>query len=208
MLKKRLTIILCILSILLFGVIFSWIHYLTSNYYITECYENYSNNTSTQIKDTGNFNTTHTVNMPLTTKTSCTNMCINAICSKTKEQCLSDVDCVGCQPYIPVSKISTTNINGNNDSGKMTVGVTPTFSKLTTDIGTQSKLYSPHKLDRSPQANFGINTWIHSFNEGSNLFNNRYNLDKSNTMINYPKRFNVTGDFLDNGPLESNAYLH
>lgn len=206
MLQKRSNLFLCILSILLLGVIFSWIHYLTRNNYIKECYENYYNNTFAPIKDTGNFNTTHTVNLPLTTKTSCTNMCINARCSKTKEQCLSDIDCPGCQPYTPVSNVDPTNINGSNSSGKMTVGVTPTFSKLTSDIGTQSKIYSRNNIDRAPQANFGINTWSSSFNEGSNLFNKRYNLDNSNT-INYPKRFNVTGDFLDNGPLASNASL-
>jgi len=202
---------LFILCILLIWFIFSWIHFLTTNNYIKECYENYYNNTFAPIKDRGDFTTTHTVNMPLTTKFSCTNMCINSRCSKTKEQCLSDVDCPGCQPYFPFSKSNTTNtpnINGENESGKMTVGVTPTFSTLTTDIGTQSKLYTTDKLSRAPQANFGINTWGSSFNEGEKLFNNRYNLDNSNTMVNYPKRFTVTGEFLNNGPLASNSYLH
>lgn len=48
MLQKRSTLFLCILSILLLGVIFSLIHYLTTNNYITKCYENYYNNTFAQ----------------------------------------------------------------------------------------------------------------------------------------------------------------
>jgi len=187
-----------ILIILLLVGIFSWIHYLFKNNYIIECYEN------ALSPDKGDFTTTHTVNLPLTTNFSCSNMCINARCSKTKEQCLSDIDCPGCQPYAGFSKSTTHDIIGENDSGKLTVGVTPTYSTLTTDIGTKSKLYT----NRAPQANFGINTWNSSFNEGNKLFNKRYNLDDLNTKVNYPKRFNVTGNFLDNGPLASNADLH
>lgn len=75
-----------LIILLLFGI-FSWIHYLFKNNYIIECYEN------ALSSDKGDFTTTHTVNLPLTTNFSCSNMCINARCSKTKEQCLSDIDC-------------------------------------------------------------------------------------------------------------------
>jgi hypothetical protein len=194
MLQQKMKMSILII-LLLFGI-FSWIHYLFKNNYIIECYEN------ALSSDKGDFTTTHTVNLPLTTNFSCSNMCINARCSKTKEQCLSDIDCPGCQPYAGFSKPITHDIIGENDSGKLTVGVTPTYSTLTTDIGTKSKLY------RAPRANFGINTWDSSFNEGNKLFNKRYNLDDLNTSVNYPKRFNVTGNFLDNGPLASNADLH
>jgi len=194
MLKKNIKVLLVLLSILLFFLIFRWIHYLITHNYIREYYTDLKS----QVKDTDGFTTSQTVDLPLTTKFSCTNMCINARCSKSKEQCLSDIDCPGCQPYIPpFSKFLTKDIVGNNASGKMTVGPTPTYSVLTTDIGTQSTLYLPNNLKGPPHANFGINTWKNSFSEQSKLFNNRYNLDNKETQNNYAEIYTVTGEFMN-----------
>jgi len=104
---------------------------------------------------------------------------------------------------------STANVPGENDAGKLTWGVTPTYSTLTTDIGTQAKLFTSNKdkLEAAPQASFGVNTWITAFNGGQQLFDERYKPAGLKFMPNYEKRYSATGQFIDDGPLASNAYL-
>jgi hypothetical protein len=156
-----------------------------------------------------NTQTTHTVNLPLTTTFSCTNMCINARCSKTGQQCLSDIDCPGCQPFVPPLPPAKDNVPGNNNAGKLTAGVTPSYSTLTTDIGTQAKLYGngEYQFEPAPQANFGTNVWRSAFNQENKLFDKRYKPRGLPNMPDYSKRYSVTGEFIDEGPLSSNAYF-
>jgi hypothetical protein len=156
-----------------------------------------------------NSQTTHTVDLPLTTTVSCTNMCINARCSKTGQQCLSDIDCPGCQPFVPPLPPAKDNIPGNDDAGKMTGGVTPSYSVLTNDIGTQAKLYrdGEYQFESAPQANFGTNVWRSSFDQDRNLFDKRYKPTGLPNMPEYSKRYSITGEFMDEGPLSSNDYF-
>jgi len=153
--------------------------------------------------------TTHTVDLPLTTKFSCTNMCINARCSKTGQQCLSDIDCPGCQPFVPPLPPAKDNVPGNDDSGKMTGGMTPSYSVLTNDIGTKATLYrdGEYQFDSAPQANFGTNVWRSSFNQERNLFDKRYKPRGLPNMPEYSNRYSITGEFMDEGPLSSNDYF-
>jgi len=196
--------------VLLFGV-FKYIHYLTSKKYIVECFDS----DLAIYRDTGSPTTNHTVDLPLTTKFGCKNFCgPPARCAITGEQCMADIDCRGCNPYGPDFKPPTTkNVPGDNDAGKLTWGVTPRYSTLTTDIGTQAKLYNDNKtnkpnLSKPAQANFGINTWITAFDGGQQLFDERYKPAGLQFMPNYDKRYSLSGDFIDDGPLASNAYLH
>jgi hypothetical protein len=206
--KQYITIILALISIVLLILIFNYIKYLITNGYYVECFDS----NIALYKDTGSPTTNHTVDLPLTTTYSCKNFCAPATarCAITGEQCMADIDCPGCNPYGPTLKPqSTINIPGNNDAGKLTWGVTPTYSTLTTDIGTQAKLFASNKtkLDRPPQASFGVNTWITAFNGGQTLFDERYKPAGLKFMPNYNKRYTTTGLFIDDGPLASNAYL-
>jgi len=136
---------------------------------------------------------TNTVNLPLTTTYSCKNFCgPTARCSITGQQCFADIDCPGCQPYVPpLTPEQSAVIPGDNDAGNMTAGLTPNYSSLTSDIGTRAAI-----------ADFGTNVWRSSFNESSSEFNKRY---KPEDTTKYPERYTLTGEFVDDGPFPSNS---
>ena len=188
-----------ILSFILLMGLLLWTTYLTKNHiHICESF-------LTNQKNGPNYS--HTVNQPINTTISCKNVCGPlARCSITGEQCTSDVDCYGCQrkinKYIPF----LSEYRGQNDAGKETSGVTPTYSTLTTDIGTRAKLYNK-LLVNPPQYNTGVNTWQKKFNEGQYFYDKRYYPGNMQYAPNYPKRKTLSGEFEDDGPLASNAYL-
>jgi hypothetical protein len=179
---------------------FYWIDYLSINKYIVESFQQLNNSTS------------HTVDLPLTTTYSCKNMCgPQARCSITGQQCTADIDCPGCQPKISGVKTQsgTKNVPGNNDAGKLTVGVTPQYSPLTSDMGTKALKISGKEFSKTPSPTFGINTWRDDFDAEQKLFDKRYKPPNDiEFMPSYPPRYSVTGDFLENGPLASNATLN
>jgi hypothetical protein len=206
--NKYIAVILALVSILLLIGVFNYIDYLAQNGYYKECFDS----NISLYRDTGSPTTTHTVDLPLTSTYSCQNFCAPATarCAITGEQCMADIDCRGCNPYGPAFSQSTAYVPGQNDAGKLTSGVTPNYSKLTTDIGTQAKLFTSNKkkLDKPVEANFGVNTWVSSFDGNQKLFNERYRPAGLQYMPNYDKRYSVTGQFVDDGPLASNAYLN
>jgi len=216
--KKQYKLFLIIISLILLVSLFKLIHYLSINKYIVECFEkmNTTKNTDTSNKDVSNKNitdnTNHTVNLPLNTSYSCKNFCgPTARCSITGQQCLADIDCPGCQPYVPPTnskKIDSENIEGNDDAGKLTVGTTPTYSVLTTDIGTKANLFPDKKFAKAPSADFGINIWRKDFNEDEKMFDKRYKPKNLEYMPTYPQRYSLTGEFMEEGPLASNAVLN
>ena len=195
-------IFLGIFSILLLVGTFMYIHYLTTNNYISEPF--YAN----IMDDRGLPDTNHTVNLPLTTTYSCQNSCgPTSRCVVTGQQCMADIDCPGCNSYkgLPRSDMA---IRGNNDAGILTNGVTPKYSSLTTDIGTQAKLYvsNKDKLSKPAMPNFGVNTWITGFNASMREFNKRYRPYGMQFTPDYKKRYTLTGEFINEGPLPANAY--
>jgi hypothetical protein len=208
--NKYTVIILALISFFLLMGVFKYINYLFKNGYFVECFDS----NIALYQDTGSPTTSHTVDLPLTSTYSCKNFCAPATarCAITGEQCMADIDCRGCNPYGPYIKPqSTANVPGENDAGKLTWGVTPTYSTLTTDIGTQAKLFSSNKGElnsKPPQASFGVNTWINAFNGGQKLFDDRYKPAGLKFMPNYDDRYTTTGLFVDQGPLASNAYLN
>ena len=167
--------------------------------------------------------TSHTVNLPLNTTYSCENMCgPQNRCSISGEQCTSDVDCYGCQP--PPKKeialtpdvggqnkaVSTYDVGGQNDAGKLTGGVTPTYSTLTTDIGSRAALIHGHDTNIEPVQYFnGVDQWRNAFDRGMEMYDKRYNsqVESLSYLPHYPNRPTLSGQFIDNGPLASNAYL-
>lgn len=187
-------IFLPLFALILLFLIFYTIHYLVKEKYIVECFSNQENSS-----------TSHTVNLPLNTTYSCQNFCgPTARCAITGQQCFTDVDCPGCQPYSPPLPKTKDCIPGNDDAGKLTVGVTPTYSPLTTGFGTREKIITKDMNSRPAQPNFGVNTWQQSFNEGQELFNKRYKPNQLQYMPNYPPMYSITGEFIGDGPLPSN----
>ena len=207
--KEKFILFLAIISFILLVIVFKWIRYLSVNDYIFYSHgplnkEGFGN---AYISDgyTGNQQT-NTVNLPLNTKYSCKNMCgPTSRCSISGQQCLADIDCPGCQPYSPpLSKSATTNTPGDNDSGKLTVGVTPDYSSLTSGYGTKERIITKDLYGQPAQANFGYDTWGSTFNEGQVLFNKRYKPNQLPYMPNYPPMYSITGEFIGDGPLPSN----
>ena len=193
-------IIWALIIIVLLYLVFNMIHFLSSEGYIIECFTNGSLQESS--------NTSHTVDLPLTTTYSCQNFCSpTSRCAITGQQCFTDIDCLGCQPSTPFSNDSNKAqgcIPGNNDAGKLTVGVTPQYSSLTSGYGTQKAIITDKLYGKPSKANFGVDTWRKSFDEGQELFNRRYKPNQLQYMPNYPPMYSVTGEFLGDGPLPSN----
>ena len=197
--KLNLKMIFMILSVFLLIIIYNWIDYLVQNSYITEGF-----------KDTGSPETSHTVNLPLTTTYSCKNFCgPQSRCSFTGHQCTSDIDCPGCQPYVPpLTNSEIIEVPGDNDAGKLTVGVTPSYSPLTTDIGTRATVLAKYDPDtKPPMPNFGENTWEKPYQEDEQLFFNKYKPPTLTDMPNYDERYTMTGIFKNDDPYASNATL-
>jgi len=215
--NRNLNIILAIISVVLIFGIFYWFHYLIKNNYI-HFTEGFDANAQI-IRDKNTPETSHMVNIPLTTTFSCKNKCgPQSQCSITREQCTSDVDCYGCQPVIDEPQKYEFNVRGQNDAGSLTYNATPKYSALTTDIGTRAAFFKKpngksSEYSKVPEVYYGEDTWLKSFNEEEKIVDEeiayKYSTEPSKYtyLPTYPTRPSVTGAFADNGPLASNAYL-
>ena len=208
--KKYKTIGIVLFCLTLFAVLFKWIDYLTTNNFIIEQFSNNFGNVS--------GNTNHRVDLPLTTTYSCNNFCgPTSICSITGQQCLTDVDCSGCNPEsdpisynygsTSTSTSTSTSILGDNDAGKLTFGSTSPYSPLTSGYGTKQRVITSNMYSKPITPNFGTNNWSVAFKETDSLFNKRYKPEKLKFMPNYPERYSLTGDFIVDGPFASNATI-
>jgi len=183
--------------------IFKWIDYLSKNDYIMECFT-----TPGPIAEKYDGSTSHTVDLPLTTTYSCQNFCgPTSRCSITGQQCFTDIDCPGCQPYSPPLPTGGKDIPGDSDAGKLTWGVTPQYSPLTNGYGTYQALVTPNPFAKPGMANFGVDVWSDGFDDGMKLYDKRYKPPQLKYMPDYPKRYSMTGGFIEDGPFASNATL-
>jgi len=167
---------------------------------------NYCNN----IRENFSNDYSHTVNLPINTTYSCKNMCgPQARCSITGEQCTSDIDCFGCKAVKNEKKVITTDVLGVNEAGKLTFNNTPTYSTLTTDIGTRANLYNENNLN-PPKYFQGVDQWTNTFDIGNKLYDKRYNpgIEILPFLPKYPERVTLSGEFIDNGALASNEYIN
>jgi hypothetical protein len=194
--KKQLNILIFgIISILLLSGIFVWIDFLATNNYIREAFDSNSPEYS------------HTVNMPLTTTTSCQNFCgPSARCAITGQQCTSDIDCPGCQPQNSKDTKPAKTVPANDDAGKLSFNQTPQYSPLTSDFGTKSRLITHNKFSKTPGLSIN-NSWIDDFNESQKEFDKQYKPRGMTNEPDYQVRYSLSGDFKDEGPFASNAYL-
>lgn len=210
--KKCKTIGLVLFCLVLIAWLFKWIDYLTTNDFIIEQFSNNFGNISGKQSNT--------VDLPLTTTYSCNNFCgPTSVCSITGQQCLSDVDCSGCNPESdPISynygsssssssTSTSTSILGDNDAGKLTFGSTSPYSSLTSGYGTTQRVITSNMYSKPITPNFGTNNWSVAFKETDSLFNKRYKIGKLKFMPNYPERYSLTGEFVVDGPFASNATI-
>ena len=202
-LKKYNYIFLALFCVVLLFFIFQWIGFLSINKYIVECF------TLGPIAEDMNGSTSHSVDLPLTTKYSCNNFCgPTSRCSITGQQCTADIDCPGCQPYVPPLPKSNDFIPGNDDAGKLTAGVTPQYSPLTTGYGTREKVVTNNLYSKPLNPSFGVNTWFPQFQQENDIFDKRYKPSHQQNMPNYPQRYSLTGQFIDDGPFASNSEMY
>lgn len=162
------------------------------------------------LVDRGQPDTSHTVNLPINDPQSCKNRCMVGRCSATGQQCIADVDCPGCNPYRNSDPFDVKQplILGNDDAGKLTPGMTPRYSSLTTDIGTQARVFDKANEDKpAMQANFGPNMWGFSAGFAQDLFNKRYRPTPGQYEFspNYSAQPTTTGMFLNKEPLAANV---
>lgn len=202
--KTNFTIFMMILSFVLLILIYNWIRYLTDNKYIVECF------TNTQYNSPSITQYSHTVDLPLTTTFSCKNFCSpTSRCAITGQQCLSDIDCPGCQASIPSVKPSEQKCAyANDDAGKLTFTATPQYSPLTTGYGTKSAIISKDVFSKPAEANFGTDVWSSGYKQSLTLFNKRYKPPATKYTPDYPPVYSLSGYFKEEGPLPANAYLH
>jgi hypothetical protein len=189
--------VLFIAAFVLLYIIFMWIHYLVSNDYVREHFTS---------------GTSDSVDLPLTTTYSCKNFCgPTARCVITGQQCFTDIDCPGCQKVIPpvTTRSGGDNIMipGDNDAGKLTWGVTPQYSVLTSGYGTHERVVTEDLYEKPAQANFGVNTWRSAFDQEEELFYKRYKPNGLEYMPKYRHTYTLTGEFVTDGPLPANAPL-
>lgn len=198
-------ILIALICLLLFVGIFKWINYLVNNKFVKLIIEGFDTNTQA-IRDTGDSSTSHNVDVPLTTTSSCKNMCGPPNrCSITGEQCSSDIDCTGCQPVIPPDTPNTgENIVGNDDAGKLS-SLALNYSPLTTGFGTQARIYTEDKFSKPAMPNLGRDTWSDKFIKGRKLFDDRYKPSGLKNMPSYSDSYSITGQFVDEGPIPANA---
>ena len=159
------------------------------------------------FRNTYDVNKSSTVDLPINTRYSCSNVCgpLNR-CSITGEQCSSDVDCYGCQVTSESSFIHSNNVEPNNEAGKLTSSFTPTYSILTTDIGTNAK--QTNSNDIPVQYFKGVDMWRDSFDKGMSLFVEKSDANAGNFITfspTYPKRTTLSGDFTVVEPPASNS---
>lgn len=187
-----------IVTICLFILLMWATGYMFRNHYISE------NFTS---------GTTHNVNLPLTTTTSCKNMCgPPGRCSITGTQCLSDIDCYGCRPNTSPDLSNTFLLEnkfviGDDDAGKKSY-LAPMYSPLTHDISYNAKVMISDPYSAPPEAYPGFDVWTSKAADMREIYDFTYlPSDDTPYMSKYPMRYSVTGQFRNTGPFASNASL-
>lgn len=193
------------------------------------------NNRTENFSDLGLFGTNHTVNLPLNTTYECENKCMPpARCSITGEQCQTDIDCCGCNPF--TKQIGEIEEEEGGEEGKieegeegegeeriqLVEGFTPFElssaygSSSTSNIVEDDTMIPAKELYSIPPKYFlGIDTWTPIYYQGAKLFNDkhdpniqraRYPEYKPKDQLKYPTRATLSGLFIDNGPLTINDY--
>jgi hypothetical protein len=225
---NKTNILLAALCILFAWLIINWFRYLINNYYILKGtgtvtmkgIEGFESNIYSSIAyDNPNTPlTTHSVDLPINTNYTCSNFCnpSTATCSKTGQQCSTDVDChqYGCESLLKPPTIKQVDKvedgpTSDNDAGILTYNQTPQYSVLTTDIGTNATVINKDAELVRPYE--GIPVWEETYDKQAQMINDelayKYSAapEQYRTAPFYPVATTITGVFYDIGPTPSNA---
>ena len=78
-------------------------------------------------------------------------------------------------------------------------------------VGIYTSLYLMSRTEgftpSPPMANFGTNIWRSPFDNSLHEFDKRYKIKEIQGILKYPNHYTVTGEFIDDGPLEWNHPL-
>ena len=131
---------------------------------------------SAVYKDMGLGDTNHTVNLPINTTYECENKCMPpARCSITGEQCSSDIDCCGCNPYVE--------------------GFTSSMNDITSTTFENPPQYFKGIDMWSDSFNYGAEL----YNKQHNPLLQTARYGQNNILLNYPDRQTLSGDFTESG---------
>ena len=234
---NKTNILLAGLCVLFAWLIINWFRYLVNNYFIldgTNKIEGFeaniynssnsdlqssSNNLQSSYDNPNTPLTTHSVDLPINTNFTCSNVCgPTARCSKSGQQCSTDVDCYnnGCQSLLkPPTKKQVENVEdepeADYDAGILTYNQTPQYSSLTTDIGTEATVIN--KNAELPRPYQGLPVWEQTYNKQAQMEDDKlaYKYSASpeqyRTAPFYPVATTITGVFYDIGPTPANASI-
>ena len=199
------TIFYALITLALFLIVMHATTYMFKNMYIS---------TEKRGSEAFTSGSTHNVDLPLNTTYSCENMCgPPGRCSITGTQCLSDIDCYGCQPNSSPDLNNTflmenQKIIGDNDGGKMSF-LAPSYSPLTKDISYNTKrIMVGDPYVRPTQFFKGHDTWTSKAADMRKIYDLTYQPPADTPYLStYPMRFSATGAFRCTGPYASNASL-
>lgn len=157
--------------------------------------------------------TTHNVDLPLTTTYSCQNMCgPPGRCAITGTQCIADIDCYGCKPNTSPDLSNTfleknKKIIGDDAAGKLSY-IAPSYSPLTHDSVYNSKIMISDPYSPTPTYQMGYDTWTDKAADMREIYDFTYQPSENTPYLSkYPPRYSVTGQFKYTGPFASNATL-
>jgi len=227
---NKTNILLAGLCILFAWLIINWFRYLVNNYFILDGTNKINKINRVEGFEPNIYNslsydnpntplTTHSVDLPINTNFTCSNVCgPTSRCSKSGQSCSTDVDCYndGCQSLLkPPTKKQVENVEdepeGDNASGILTYNQTPQYSSLTTDLGTESTVIN--KNAELPRPYAGIPVWEETYNKQAQMADDELAYKYSaapedyKTAPFYPVATTITGVFYDIGPTPANSTL-
>ena len=209
---NKTNILLGVLCILLIWLIINWFQYLQKNYFIfqgTNIVEGFNPNIYVpDYKDS--IPKTDTVNLPINTNYTCSNFCgPKATCSKSGQQCSTDVDCynVGCRSLLNVSK------TGENLPTKNNAGPEPLDDALIFSANVSSNAGIIDENATIKRGYIGVPVWEDEYNAMVNINNDQLayeyaaNPDKYKYTPHYKTTETATGLFYDIGPTALNEMV-
>lgn len=209
---NKTNILLAFLCILFIWLIINWFQYLQKNYFIftgTNKVEGFEANIyKPDYKDS--IPKTDTVNLPINTNYTCSNFCgPKATCSKSGQQCSTDVDCynVGCRSLLNVSKTGE-NLPTKNNTGPEPLDDALIFS---TNVSSNADIIDENAT--ITRGYTGIPVWEDEYNAMVNINNDQLayeyaaNPDKYKYTPHYKTTVTATGLFYDIGPTAFNEMV-
>jgi hypothetical protein len=209
---NKTNILLAFLCILLIWLIINWFQYLQKNYFIfqgTNIVEGFNPNIYVP-DDKDSMPKTDTVNLPINTNYTCSNFCgPKATCSKSGQQCSTDVDCynVGCKSLLNVSK------TGENLPTKNNAGPEPLDDALIFSANVSSNADIIDENATIKRGYTGVPVWEDEYNAMVKINNDHLayeyaaNPDKYKYTPHYKTTETATGLFYDIGPTALNEMV-